>query len=46
MSIVGDAPRRLEIRYVPHFGADGSVPGVYVLGIDIEERAVREANSK
>lgn len=43
MSIVGDAPRRLEIRYVPHFGADGSVPGVYVLGIDIEERAVREA---
>ncbi|WP_242097111.1 PAS domain-containing protein [Sphingomonas sp. CROZ-RG-20F-R02-07] len=35
--------RHMEIRYVPHVAADGSVPGVYVLGIDIEERAQREA---
>ncbi len=39
----GSAPRRMEIRYVPHVAADGSVPGVYILGIDVEERAVREA---
>ncbi|MEB2846578.1 type II toxin-antitoxin system ParD family antitoxin [Endobacterium cereale] len=40
----GDGPvRRLEIRYIPHVEADGSVPGVYILGIDVEERAVREA---
>lgn len=43
MPVLGGAPRRLEIRYVPHVEADGSVPGVYILGIDIEERAVREA---
>ena len=39
----GGPPRRLEIRYVPHVEADGTVPGVYILGIDVEERAVREA---
>ncbi len=35
--------RRLEVRYVPRIEADGSVPGIYVLGIDIAERAEREA---
>ncbi|WP_082543215.1 type II toxin-antitoxin system ParD family antitoxin [Sphingomonas sp. Leaf339] len=35
--------RRCEIRYIPHVAADGSVAGVYILGIDIEERAEREA---
>lgn len=35
--------RRLEIRYVPHVEPDGSVPGVHILGIDVEERAQREA---
>ncbi|HEX7819009.1 MAG TPA: type II toxin-antitoxin system ParD family antitoxin [Sphingobium sp.] len=35
--------RRCEIRYIPHVEADGSVPGVHVLAIDIEERAQREA---
>ncbi len=35
--------RRLEIRYVPHIEPDGSVPGVYILGIDVQERAQREA---
>lgn len=40
----GDGPvRRLEIRYVPHVGNDGSIVGVYIVGIDIEDRAVREA---
>ncbi|HXH17227.1 MAG TPA: PAS domain-containing protein [Sphingomonas sp.] len=36
-------PRRSEFRYVPHYAADGSIPGLYVLGIDVEERAEREA---
>ncbi|GJE25689.1 PAS domain-containing protein [Methylobacterium organophilum] len=36
-------PRRAELRYVPHIEPDGSVPGVHILGIDIEERARREA---
>ncbi|SCX29592.1 Blue-light-activated protein [Agrobacterium sp. DSM 25558] len=35
--------RRLEIRYVPHIEPDGSVPGVYILGIDVQERSQREA---
>lgn len=35
--------RRLEVRYVPHFEPDGSVPGVHILGIDIQEHAAREA---
>ncbi len=35
--------RRLEVRYVPHIEPDGSVPGVYILGIDVQERAQREA---
>ncbi|WP_320197968.1 PAS domain-containing protein [Agrobacterium sp. rho-13.3] len=35
--------RRLEVRYVPHVEPDGSVPGVYILGIDVQERALREA---
>ncbi|WP_018902423.1 type II toxin-antitoxin system ParD family antitoxin [Rhizobium sp. 2MFCol3.1] len=43
MPVQGGAPRRLEIRYVPHLAGDGSVPGTYILGIDIEDRAVREA---
>jgi PAS domain S-box-containing protein len=38
-----DGPRRFELRYIPHVEADGSVPGVHILGIDIEERALREA---
>lgn len=28
---------------MPHMAADGSIPGIYVLGIDVEERAEREA---
>ncbi len=35
--------RRLEVRYVPHIEPDGSIPGVHILGIDIQERAAREA---
>jgi len=35
--------RRLEVRYVPHVEPDGSIPGVHILGIDVEERATREA---
>lgn len=35
--------RRLEVRYVPRIEPDGSIPGVYVLGIDVQERALREA---
>ncbi|MBZ5759469.1 MULTISPECIES: hybrid sensor histidine kinase/response regulator [Rhizobium] len=40
----GGALRRIEIRYVPHFGADGAVLGVHILGIDVEERAQRETD--
>lgn len=36
-------PRQTEIRYVPHIGDDGTTHGVYILGIDIGERAEREA---
>jgi len=36
-------PRRFELRYIPDVAADGTIPGCYVLGIDIEERAAREA---
>lgn len=36
--------RRTELRYVPRIDPDGSIPGVYVLGIDVEERAEREAS--
>jgi putative addiction module CopG family antidote len=35
--------RRFELRYIPDVAADGTIPGCYVLGIDIEERAAREA---
>jgi PAS domain S-box-containing protein len=35
--------RRLEVRYVPHIEPDGSIPGVYILGIDVQDRAQREA---
>jgi PAS domain S-box-containing protein len=35
--------RRFELRYIPDIAADGTIPGCYVLGIDIEERAAREA---
>ncbi|MDI1297448.1 MAG: type II toxin-antitoxin system ParD family antitoxin, partial [bacterium] len=35
--------RRCELRYIPHVEADGSVPGVHILAIDVEERAEREA---
>ena len=38
--------RRTEIRYVPHLGEDGAPLGVYILGIDITERAEREAEAK
>ena len=34
--------RRTEIRYIPHVEADGSIPGVHILAIDVEERAERE----
>ncbi|MFC3695779.1 type II toxin-antitoxin system ParD family antitoxin [Chenggangzhangella methanolivorans] len=37
------ARHRSEIRYVPDIKADGSVPGVYILVVDLEERAHREA---
>ncbi|MGF9567548.1 type II toxin-antitoxin system ParD family antitoxin [Neorhizobium sp. BT27B] len=43
MPVQGGAPRRLEIRYIPHAEANGTISGVYILGIDIEERTVREA---
>ena len=35
--------RRFEIRYIPHVEPDGTIPGVHVLGIDVEERVEREA---
>ncbi|WP_242140349.1 PAS domain-containing protein [Sphingomonas sp. TREG-RG-20F-R18-01] len=35
--------RRSEIRYIPHIEPDGSIPGVHILAIDVEERADREA---
>ncbi|MBO9187978.1 PAS domain-containing protein [Rhizobium sp. L80/93] len=35
--------RQVEVRYVPHIEPDGSVPGVHILGIDVQERAQREA---
>lgn len=35
-------PRRAEARYVPRVEDDGSIPGVYVVAIDVEERAQRE----
>jgi PAS domain S-box-containing protein len=35
--------RRFELRYIPDIAADGTIPGCYLLGIDIEERAAREA---
>jgi PAS domain S-box-containing protein len=35
--------RRLEVRYVPHIEPDGSIPGVHILGIDVQERALRQA---
>ena len=43
MPLCGGIERRVEMRYVPHVEPDGSIPGVHVLGIDIEERAEREA---
>ncbi len=35
--------RRFELRYIPDIAAGGTIAGCYVLGIDIEERAAREA---
>lgn len=35
--------RHVELGYVPHVAANGSIPGVYVLGVDVEDRARREA---
>lgn len=35
--------RRCELRYIPHVEPDGAILGTYVLAIDIEERAEREA---
>ena len=43
MPLPGGVERRFEFRYVPHADADGSIRGAHVLGIDIEERAEREA---
>lgn len=43
MSHAGGRERSLEIRYIPHIEPDGSIPGVHILGIDIDERARREA---
>ncbi|MBB4008577.1 PAS domain S-box-containing protein [Rhizobium taibaishanense] len=34
---------QLEIRYVPHVDADGSIPGVHILCIDMHDHASREA---
>ncbi|MBZ6384121.1 hybrid sensor histidine kinase/response regulator [Sphingomonas sanguinis] len=39
-------PRQTEIRYVPHVDDDGITHGVYILGIDVGERAEREAQIK
>jgi putative addiction module CopG family antidote len=39
----GGPPRRVELRYVPHVDGDGRAAGVHILGIDVEERARREA---
>ncbi|WP_373276503.1 hybrid sensor histidine kinase/response regulator [Sphingomonas kyungheensis] len=39
-------PRQTEIRYVPHVGDSGETLGVYILGIDIGDRAEREAEIK
>ncbi|GAB6855097.1 PAS domain-containing protein [Asaia astilbis] len=36
--------RHTEFRYVPHIEADGSIPGVHILGVDVEERARRIAD--
>ena len=35
--------RHCEIRFIPDIAPDGSIPGTYVLGLDMEERAEREA---
>jgi PAS domain S-box-containing protein len=35
--------RHIEVGYVPRIEADGSIPGVYVLGVDVEDRVRREA---
>ena len=43
MPLPGGIERRFEFRYVPQIDADGAVRGVHVLGIDIEDRAEREA---
>ncbi|WP_337270803.1 hybrid sensor histidine kinase/response regulator [Oryzifoliimicrobium ureilyticus] len=43
MPRAGHSPRRFEVRYVPNIEADGTIPGVHILGIDVEDRAVREA---
>ncbi|UJL75280.1 PAS domain-containing protein [Agrobacterium vitis] len=37
------AEHRLEIRYIPHVEADGSIPGVHILCIDMQDHARREA---
>ncbi len=41
---VSGTMHRMEIRYVPHLKTDGSVAGVHILGIDVEDRAQREAD--
>ncbi|MGO1163875.1 PAS domain-containing protein [Brucella sp. C7-11G] len=35
--------RHVELRYMPDVRSDGTIPGVHILGIDIGERALREA---
>lgn len=39
-------PRQTEIRYVPHIEDGGKTVGVYILGIDVSDRAEREAEVK
>lgn len=39
-------PRQTEIRYVPHVGDDDTTVGVYILGIDVSDRAERELEIK
>ncbi|MBD8553948.1 PAS domain S-box protein [Rhizobium sp. CFBP 8762] len=36
--------RAIEVRYVPHIEGDGSIPGVHILGIEMEDRARRESD--
>ncbi len=35
---VDGQPRHVESTYLPHFGEDGGVRGLYILGLDVTER--------